>query len=90
MEVSFKLLNQDVENNKKESMMKSNTDSDVQFYWCMIAVDLDQDVGQTSGRDIQLWITVQGFSTARAFVEQYKKVTKKSTRKSNNLRQGLK
>ena len=57
----------------------------------MIANDLDEDVGQELLVEIvQLWLTIRGFFTAGAFVEQYKQAAKKSTKKSTSLRKGLK
>ena len=56
----------------------------------MISVDIDHSVGEQLTLIVQLWVTIRGFSTAGAFIEQYKQVTKKCTKKSTNLRKGLK
>ena len=87
----LKLVTQDIEHSKKEIIDEVTSDNNVQFYWSMIAIDLDEDIGQELLVEIvQLWLTVRGFSTAGAFVEQYKQATKKSTKKSTSLRKGLK
>ena len=57
-------------------------DDDIQFHWSVISVDLDRHVGEQLLQEIvQLWLTIRRFSTAGAFVEQYKQITKKSTKK---------
>ena len=87
----LKLVTQDIEHSKKEIIDEVTSDNNVQFYWSMIAIDLDEDIGQELlVQIVQLWLTVRGFSTAGAFVEQYKQATKKSTKKSTSLRKGLK
>ena len=49
-----------------------HSDNDVQFYWSMIAVELDEEVSQNLLRDIiHLWVTIRGFSYASILVEQY-------------------
>ena len=48
-------------------MDEVTNDTNVQFYWSMISVDLDEDIGQALLAEIaQLWLTVRGFSTAGA------------------------
>jgi hypothetical protein len=85
-----KLIGQSSQLEKEEIIDEIVTD-DVQFFWSMISVDIDQHVGeQLLTQIVQLWLTIRGFSTAGAFVEQYKQVTKKSTKKSTSLRKGLK
>ena len=74
-----------VEQTKKEILDELTTDNNVQFYWSMIAVDLDENVGQKLLEEIvQLWLMIRGFSTAGAFIEQYKQATKKCTKKSES------
>jgi len=65
-----KLMTQDAEHSKQEIIDEVSSDCNVQFYWSMIANDLDEDVGQELLVEIvQQWLTVRGFSTAGAFVE---------------------
>lgn len=64
------LMTQDAEHSKQEIIDEVSSDCNVQFYWSVIANDLDEDVGQELLVEIvQLWLTVRGFSTAGAFVE---------------------
>lgn len=86
-----KLTSQSSQQDKQEIVDEIVSDGDVQFHWSMISVDLDHDAGeQLLQQIIQLYLTIRGFSTAGAFVEQYKQVTEKTTRKSTSLRKGLK
>ena len=58
-------MTQDVERSKKEIIDEVTSDSNMQLYWSMIAVDLDEDVRQEVLVEIiQLWLTIRGFSTA--------------------------
>lgn len=67
------------------------TDNEIEFFWSMISVDIDHHIGeQLLTQIVQLWLTIRGFSTAAAFVEQYKQITKTCTKKSSSLRKGLK
>ena len=74
----------------EEEIIDEVTSNDiVQFHWSMIAVEVDEDIEQELLAEIvQLWLTVCGFSTAGAFVEQYKLI--KSVTKSSSLHKGLK
>ena len=69
-EFLHKLMTQDAKHSKQEIIDEVSSDCNVQFYWSVIANDLDEDVGQELLVEIvQLWLTVRGFSTAGAFVE---------------------
>ena len=71
------LVSQSTQQDKEEIIEEIVSDDDIQFYWSMISVDLDDHVGQQLLKQIiQLWLTIRGFSTAGAFVEQYKQATK--------------
>ena len=86
-----KLVSQNSQENKEDLIEEIVSDDDIQFYWSMISVDLDSHDGEQLLQEIvKLWVTIRGFSTAGAFVEQYKQVTEKSTKKSTGLRKGLK
>lgn len=85
------LTSQSSRQDKQEIVDEIVSDDDVQFHWSMISVDIDHDAGeQLLQQIIQLYLTIRGFSTAGAFVEQYKQITEKTTRKSTSLRKGLK
>ena len=71
-----KLIGQSSQLDKKEIVEEIVTHENIQFFWSMISVDIDQHVGeQLLTQIVQLWLTIHGFSTAGAFVEQYKQVT---------------
>ena len=85
------IVSQSSQENKEDLIEEIVSDDDIQFYWSMISVDLDSHVGEQLLQEIvQLWVTIRGFSTAGAFVEQDKQVTEKATKKSTGLRKGLK
>ena len=64
-------MTQNVEQSKQEIMDEVTSVTNIQFYWSIIFVDLDEDVGQALLVEIaQLWLTVRGFSIAGALVEQ--------------------
>ena len=88
---THKLVKQCSQHDKQDFIAEVVSDGDVQFHWSMISAELDNDVGEQLLKEIvQLWLTICGFSTAGAYVEQYKQVTQKSTMKSTGLRKGLK
>ena len=79
--VVVKLVSQSSQQDKEVIIEEIVIDDDIQFYWSMICVDLDSHVReQLLQQIVQVWVTIRGFSTAGAFIEQYKRVTKKSTK----------
>ena len=68
---------------RTELLEKLITNEDIQFYWCIAAADfniVDVDVHDVLLRFIaDLYLTIQGFSYASAWMEHYKQATKKST-----------
>lgn len=80
-----KLVGQSSQQDKEEIIEELVTDDDIQFFWSMISVDIDQHVGEQflTAQIVQLWVTLRGFLTASAFVEQYKQVTKKIHKEIN-------
>ena len=63
---------------------------DVLFHWSMITATWDNEVAiKLMEMIVELWITVRGFSLASAWIEQYKKVTKKTLQKSKPLRKQI-
>ena len=79
------------EKDKQDAIAQIANNDSIQFYWSMIAVELDDIVGQQLLTEIiELWVTIRGFSIAGAFVEQYKQITKSCTKKSTGLRKQLK
>ena len=76
---------------KAEIMAAIADDCDVQFHWSLIAVEIDDNVAKELLMQIVgLWLNIRGFSLAGAFVEQYKQITKTSTKRSTALRKQLK
>ncbi len=77
----------------KEDLIGSvASNDDVQFYWSMVSIDIDDEV---VSRDLLLeiityWLTIRGFSVAREWMEMYKRGTVKTTKKSKPLRKSLK
>eukprot|EP00731_Ephydatia_muelleri_P024925 Em0017g8a len=62
-------------------------DENVLFYWSILTANRSDDVATTIlEMVVDLWITVQGFSLAGAWVEEYKITQKKTTQKSKALR----
>ena len=87
----LEVLTINTQHGRKEIIDEVTSNDTVQFHWSIIAVEVDEDVGQELLAEIvQLWLTIRGFSTAGAFVEHYKQITKKSVTKSSSLRKGLK
>lgn len=77
----------------KSSLIQSvSCDEDVQFYWAMQSVDIDNNEhsAELLHHIIELWVTIRGFSIAASWLEDYKRVMNTSTLKSTGLRKGLK
>ena len=73
---------------KNELISASLQDHDVQFYWCLMTVDLTEEVSQELLCEIiQLWVTIRGFSFTNSWLEMYR--TNKAP-KSKGLRKELK
>ena len=71
----------------KESVLQ---DESVQFHWCMLTTDIEEDKAKILlTMIVDLFITVRGFSFTKSFMEMYKQATKKSTQKSKGLRKTL-
>ena len=65
-------------------------DENVQFYWCMLTTDIEDDKAKILlTMIVDLFITVRGFSFTKSSMELYKQATKKSTQKSKALRKTL-
>ena len=65
--------------------------ADIQFCWCMLSLDLNEDDSNTLLAEIvRLWITIRGHSHAEALVEKYKWSTSTQIKKSKGIRKTLK
>ena len=77
----FEIVQDTREHSKDEIIDEVACDGGVQFHWSTIAADLDEDASKALLVEVvKLWLTIRGFSTAGAFVEQYKQTVKKSTK----------
>ena len=75
----------------KEELIETIASNDeVQFIWSMLSVDIDDSFSSELLKDIiKLWVTIRGFSTVLAWMEEYKQSTKTNTQKSKGLRKTL-
>ena len=82
------LLNQQ---STKEAVTQSIVvDHDVQFYWCMLSVDINNEYTQELLKHIvELWICMRGFAMGSSWLEDYKVATGKTVEKSKPLRKNL-
>ena len=76
---------------KKETFYsKIIEDEDVQFYWSMFAVNIESEESSELLRAIvQLWVTIRGFATTSAWMEDYKRASQKTTKAKKGLRKQL-
>lgn len=71
-------------------VMELVKNDDVNFYWCMLALDLDAEKESVLLKLlVEHWVTVRGFSFAGAYMEMYKQYTKRSLQRSKGLRTTL-
>lgn len=76
--------------NLKDVAEDIKKDDETQFFWALVAVDWEEEESQALlGLVVDKYITVRGFSFARAYVEKYKAAQKKSVQKSKGLRKQL-
>ena len=62
----------------------------VQFQWCLLSVDLQEHGAQQLLKMIaELWVTIQGFSFTKSWLESYKQAKGKGTSKSKSLQTKL-
>ena len=76
----------------KDDLVQSITDSsDVQHFWCMLAIDIEEENNATEllHRVTELWITIRGFSMTATWMEEYKKAMK-VVAKTKSLQKNLK
>ena len=75
----------------KEAIIKSTMeDDDVQFHWCMLSVDIDDEYTQELLQEvISKWVHIRGFAMASSWLEDYKMASGKTVKKSKSLRKRL-
>ena len=65
-------------------------DDDVQFYWSMVASNWEDEVADVLlEMIIDEYVKIRGHSTASAWLEQYKRDSKKQVQKSKGVRKQL-
>ena len=77
----------------KEVLISSIKDSsDVQTRWSPLigAIDEEDDAQELLGTIVELWISIRGYSLTATWLEDYKKATNKSVKKSKQLRKSIK
>ena len=59
---------------KSETVANIVEDTDVQFSWLLLCLDLDDEElsKELLGLIVEMWITIRGFSMAGAWIEYYK------------------
>ena len=76
------------EENLRDAIIDSvASDEDVQFYWTILSVDIENEEKATLvlKQIIGLWLTVRGFSIAGKWMDQYLQISKQSTSKNKTL-----
>ena len=78
---------------KADIVEKVITDDDVQFYWLFATGNCEIDDKETHDAllkmIVELYVTIRGFSKAKAWLEKYKQSTKRSTQRTKSLRREL-
>ena len=81
-----------VDQSKKEIVSSIVDDTDVQFSWLLLCLDLDDEAlsNELLEKVVELWLTIRGFSMANMWMEYYKQCSDSSTKSKKGLRKGLK
>ena len=70
--------------NRKDGLQQKITkDEDVQFYWCMVSVGIEDKTASSELLQsiVELWVRISFFSITSAWMEQYKHASQKATKK---------
>ena len=75
-----------------ENINSIGSDDDIQFYWTILSVDIENEAQATKllKQIIGTWLTVRGNSIAGTWLEQYRQITKPGPSKKKGLRKDLK
>ena len=67
------------------------SDSDVEFNWCMLSVDIrdEEDAMELLRMVVDSWVTMRGFALTSMWTEEYKRATAKNVKKGKSLRKEL-
>ena len=63
---------------------------DVLFHWTFVGIDNEEMNQELLEQVVRFWITVQGFSLSKAWMEEYKAAIAATTQKKISLRKQLK
>lgn len=76
---------------KQDLISSIASDSDVDFHWCLLAVDIreEEDAAELLHRVIEAWLTMRGFAISSMWLEEYKRATKQNLKKEKSLRKEL-
>ena len=66
------------------------SNGDIQFMWSMLSADIDTEAFACELLEemIKLWLTIRGFSTVSAWVEQYKASSEQLLKNQKDIAQG--
>ena len=78
---------QATEDQKMTLLKELSEDEDIRFHWSLLSVDCDGST-ELLREILSLWITIRGGSIAGCWMEQYKRVSKETSKTA--LRKGLK
>ena len=78
---------------KKDIIMRTINDDDVQFYWLIVSADFEIDDEDTHNlllnNIMELFLTIRDFSLAGIWMEKYYHLSKKSTQCSKKFILGI-
>ena len=82
----------DCEKSKEAIVDHVVNDVHVQFHWSMMSVNIEESKHalELLTHVVQLWLTIRGYSISRMWIEDYKCVSKQSTKGKKGLSKSLK
>ena len=82
---------QNSSSDKDSLQQKIIMNEDVQFYWSMVSVDMEDETASLELLQsiVELWVRVRGFSITAAWLKQYKHASQKVTKAQKGLRKQL-
>ena len=81
-----------VDQSKEEIISSIVEDTDVQFSWLLLCLDLDDEElsNELLKNVVEMWLMIRGFSMASSWMEYYKQCDESNTKSKTGLRKGLK
>jgi hypothetical protein len=72
---------------KKSLIEMIMNDTDVEFNWCMLSVDIreEEDALELLQIIVESWVTMRGFALTSMWMEEYKRATRKNVKKGKSL-----